>query len=55
MTLSDKFEFTPQSRRQFIKKVAGSATAAAALLGGFGIDPALAAEGAMAAGSRRSR
>src|SRR6478736_3636240 len=50
MTLSDKFEFTPQSRRQFIKKVVGSATAAAAVFGGFGINPVLAAEGAMAAG-----
>src|SRR5947207_10079152 len=50
MTLSDKFEFTPQSRRQFIKQVAGSATAAAALFGGFGINPVLAAEGAIAAG-----
>jgi ribose transport system substrate-binding protein len=50
MPVSEKFEFTPQSRREFIKKVAGSATAAAAVFGGFGINPALAAEGAMAVG-----
>jgi ribose transport system substrate-binding protein len=48
--VSEKFEITPQSRRQFIKTVAGSATAAAAVFGGFGIHPALAAEGAMAVG-----
>ena len=48
--MSDKFEITPQSRRQFIKTVTGSAAAAAAVFGGFGINPALAAEGAMAVG-----
>ena len=53
--MSDKFEITPQSRRQFIKTVTGSAAAAAAVFGGFGINPALAAEGAMAVGMSRNR
>ena len=40
----------PQSRRNFIRTATASAGAAAALLGGFGIDPVLAAEAAKAAG-----
>jgi ribose transport system substrate-binding protein len=40
----------PQSRRNFIRTATASASAAAALLGGFGVNPALAAEVAKAAG-----
>ena len=40
----------PQSRRNFIRTATASAGAAAALLGGFGIDPVRAAEAAKAAG-----
>jgi ribose transport system substrate-binding protein len=47
--MTEKFEMTPQSRREFFKVATGSAAAAAAVFGGWGISPAL-AEGAMAAG-----
>ena len=40
----------PHSRRDFIRTASASAGAAAALLGGFGIDPVFAAEAAKAAG-----
>jgi ribose transport system substrate-binding protein len=40
----------PHSRRNFIRTITGSAAAAGAMLGGFGIDPVFAAEAAKAAG-----
>jgi ribose transport system substrate-binding protein len=43
-------DVTPHTRRDFIRTATASAGAAAALLGGFGIDPAFAAEAAAAAG-----
>ena len=49
--MTEKFGVTPQSRRDFIKTVSGSAAAAAAVFGGFGISPAFAAEAAKAVGS----
>jgi ribose transport system substrate-binding protein len=48
--MTEKFGVTPQSRRDFIKTVSGSAAAAAAVFGGFGISPAFAAEAAKAVG-----
>ncbi len=48
--MTEKFGTTPQSRRDFIKTVSGSAAAAAAVFGGFGINPLMAAEAAMAVG-----
>ena len=48
--MSDKFQISPQTRRDFMKRATASAGAAAALLGGFGIDPVFAAEAGMAAG-----
>jgi ribose transport system substrate-binding protein len=49
--MTEKFGVTPQSRRDFIKTVSGSAAAAAAVFGGLGISPALAADAAKAVGS----
>src|SRR5690242_10868385 len=43
-------DVTPHTRRDFIRTASASAGAAAALLGGFGINPVLAAEAAAAAG-----
>ena len=40
------FEMTPQSRREFFKKVGGSAVATAALFGGLGVSPTFAQEAA---------
>jgi len=40
--MSADFEMSPHSRREFFKKVGGSAAAAAAVFGGLGISPALA-------------
>jgi ribose transport system substrate-binding protein len=48
--MTKKFEISPQSRREFMKTAAASAGAAAAVFGGFGINPVLAAEAGMAAG-----
>jgi ribose transport system substrate-binding protein len=48
--MAGTFDIGPQSRRDFIKKVSGSAAAAAAVFGGLGIDPVFAAE-AMAVGA----
>ena len=48
--MSRKFEISPQTRREFMTKAAASASAAAAVFGGFGINPVLAAEAGAAAG-----
>jgi len=48
--MTEKFGVTPQSRRDFIKTVTGSAAAAAAVFGGMGINPTFAAEAAAVAG-----
>jgi len=48
--VSDKIQLPPASRRDFIRTATATAGAAAALLGGFGIDPVLAAEAAKVAG-----
>ena len=48
--MTEKFGVTPQSRRDFIKTVTGSAAAAAAVFGGMGINPAFAAEAAAVSG-----
>jgi ribose transport system substrate-binding protein len=48
--MSKKFEVSPQTRREFMKKATVSAGAAAALFGGFGIDPVFAAEAGAIAG-----
>jgi ribose transport system substrate-binding protein len=45
-------QVSPETRRSFVRKVTGSSAAAAALLGGFGIDPLVGA--AMAADMGRS-
>lgn len=47
--MAEKFD-TPQSRRDFFKVAGGSSAAAAAILGGFGISPAL-AQAAMSVGA----
>ena len=49
--MTEKFEMTPQSRREFFKVATGSAAAMAAVFGGWGINPAVAAEAAMAVGA----
>jgi ribose transport system substrate-binding protein len=48
--VTDKIQLPPHSRRDFIRTATATAGAAAALLGGFGIDPVLAAEAAKVAG-----
>jgi ribose transport system substrate-binding protein len=47
--MDKKFEMSPQSRRDFIKTLSMSSAAAAAVLGGFGLSPAM-AQAVMAAG-----
>ena len=37
--MSDNSKVSPETRRAFVRKATASSAAAAALLGGFGIDP----------------
>jgi ribose transport system substrate-binding protein len=48
--MTDQPKIPPHSRRDFIRAATASGAAAAALLGGFGIDPVFAAEAAKAVG-----
>ena len=41
MSVGDRI--SPETRRSFVRKVAGSGAAAGALLGGFGVDPLVSA------------
>src|SRR5262245_52288241 len=50
--MSDDNKVSPETRRSFVRKATASSAAAAALLGGFGIDPMISA--AMAAEMGRS-
>ena len=53
--MADELAVSPESRRRFLRNVATSSTAAAALFGGLGFDPLVTAAMAQELSSPRSR